>query len=181
MATELPITGFPDLPTVAQDDVLIIVDVSDTSTSSAGTTKSITIANALAVLAAANLTGNIALGTGTISAARITTTNSFVGTGAVPVATNTHSGTVGSITVTGNSNGGKLAILSLTGTYLTITLTYAVAFPNGSSVTLTAGSTAIPSDTYVSSTSASACIITLGAAGLSSVSAQALYFSVNGF
>lgn len=44
MATDLPITGFPDLPagSVADADALVIVDVSDTSSSSAGTTKSTT-------------------------------------------------------------------------------------------------------------------------------------------
>lgn len=49
MATNKPISGFPNLSAsdVTPPDQLIIVDVSDTSSSSTGTTKNITLADAL--------------------------------------------------------------------------------------------------------------------------------------
>lgn len=132
MATDKPITGFDILPEgdVAQDDILVIVDVSDTSQSSAGSTKQTTLSAIFAAFTDLVLT--------TLTVTGLSTISKLKGSGSAPSAT----ADLGSVAVTGTDTAGVLAMTNSSGatqSYATVTVTFASAFATTPYVVVTPG------------------------------------------
>ena len=126
MATDKPITGFGvlDEADIDQDDVLVIVDVNDTSQSSSGSTKQVTLASLFAFWITQSFTSLVVTGLATLGKIK--------GGGSAPsVAAGAQAGSGATVAVVGTDVAGQVTVTAgsgaSSGAYVVVTFNAAYA------------------------------------------------------